>query len=443
MSGLLEASPLRLGFWWAMLVSSAVWGAPSVELTYVPPIGSYELLEGVVRGVDPDQYGAAAVIEVFGTWWTKPSWAAPVTKLDAHGAFKIDITTGGQDPAAARIGVFAVPLDAETPLLAGASQIPQALYDLAVAYTIVDRASGTQSIECAGRKWKVKETGDYVWGPGPNRFSAKNVFVDDAGRLHLRITGENGVWRCAEATLEESLGYGSYRFYLESDVSGLPDPIVLGMFVYSEDPEYAHREIDIEFSNGPVVGAPRNWQYVIQPYDLPGHRHRFAVPVPLPRSTHVFTWTPDSVFFESFEGAVSDRRSFAVESSPRVFPAAWESWGAVTAIGEDPGVAVVDPEEKPAQFFRARLSSFAGEPEPLQRREIVEGTPPPGNETVRINLWLWDGTPPSEEDAVYEAVVSGFEFIPLSRPRLEIQKASPGRLELRVGRGSILPRLGR
>ena len=73
MSGLLEASPLRLGFWWAMLVSSAVWGAPSVELTYVPPIGSYELLEGVVRGVDPDQYGAAAVIEVFGTWWTKPS----------------------------------------------------------------------------------------------------------------------------------------------------------------------------------------------------------------------------------------------------------------------------------------------------------------------------------------------------------------------------------
>ena len=62
---------------------------------------------------------------------------------------------------------------------------------------------------------------------------------------------------------------------------------------------------------------------------------------------------------------------------------------------------------------------------------------------MRINLWLWDGTPPSEEDAVYEAVVSGFEFIPLSRPRLEIQKASPGRLELRVGRGSILPRLGR
>src|SRR4051812_19512341 len=108
----------------------------------------------------------------------------------------------------------------------------------------------------SGYSWVVKASSGKV-GPGPNYFSssANNVWVDNLGRLHLRITKQGSRWFCAEVVSQASFGYGTYRWYLDSPVDNLDPNVVLGLFTWSDLPDYANREIDIEFSRW---GAARN-----------------------------------------------------------------------------------------------------------------------------------------------------------------------------------------
>src|SRR5258708_3441244 len=101
----------------------------------------------------------------------------------------------------------------------------------------------------SGYDWTVKSSDGRV-GPGPNYFSDSNdnVLVDAQGRLHLLITQPNGRWYCAEVISIRSFGYGTYRFYLDTNLDNLDPQIVLGMFTWNDAPAYNHREIDIEVS---------------------------------------------------------------------------------------------------------------------------------------------------------------------------------------------------
>lgn len=126
-------------------------------------------------------------------------------------------------------------------------------------------------IAFAGYDWVVK---NYAWevGPGPNRFSdnSRNVWVDAAGRLHLRIEKRKKTWYCAEVICTESLGHGTYRFYLDSDVAELDPNVVLGLFTWSDTPGFNNREVDIEFSRWGDRNGP-NAQFVVQPYYFPNN----------------------------------------------------------------------------------------------------------------------------------------------------------------------------
>src|SRR5699024_439597 len=70
-------------------------------------------------------------------------------------------------------------------------------------------------ISFSGFDWKVRSTKNQV-GPGPNYFSDsnENVFVDNDGQLHLKITEKDNKWYCGSVEAVKSLGYGTYRFYL-------------------------------------------------------------------------------------------------------------------------------------------------------------------------------------------------------------------------------------
>ena len=72
-----------------------------------------------------------------------------------------------------------------------------------------------KSLSFSGYVWRVKASEKRV-GPGANYFSdsGTNVWVDDAGRLHLRISNDDGKWRCGEVISETSFGFGTYRFYM-------------------------------------------------------------------------------------------------------------------------------------------------------------------------------------------------------------------------------------
>jgi len=113
-------------------------GIPEIEFTYVPPIGSFNNLEGQVRHADTNLYGAAVYIYT-GGWWTKPYWNDPLTEIACNGYFICDITTGGVDSTATRIAAFLIPVAYDPPLMSGGINLPDELYDIAVDYIIVDR----------------------------------------------------------------------------------------------------------------------------------------------------------------------------------------------------------------------------------------------------------------------------------------------------------------
>jgi hypothetical protein len=224
---------------------------------------------------------------------------------------------------------------------------------VASAVLIAAKPSPQATIVWSGATWTIKTSAGLV-GPGPNRFDRANVSVDAFGNLHLRIAkNAANQWTCAEIIAPESHGYGTYTFAIGSRVDALDPNVVLGLFTWSDRPQYAHREIDIEFARWGNPSDPTNAQYVVQPYDRPAHLMRFFQP-PTAVSTHRFTWQPGQVTWESYDesGRLIDDYAYA---------------------GTD--------------------------------------VPKPGDERVRLNLWLFRGAPPTDSNAV-DVTVASFTYTP-------------------------------
>lgn len=206
------------------------------------------------------------------------------------------------------------------------------------------------SLAWAGKTWTIKTSAGPV-GPGPNVFAADNAWTDGSGHLHLRIDQTGGTWTSAEIVGPESYGYGTYTFTLASRVDTLDRNAVLGLFTWSDVADYANREIDIEFAKWGNATNATNAQYVVQPYGTANHLVRFSQPG-LAVSSHSFTWTA---------GAIS-----------------WESRDATGGL--------------------IAAYSYAGSDIPV-----------PGDERVRLNLWLYQGAAPAGPQ---EVEISSFTYAP-------------------------------
>lgn len=245
--------------------------------------------------------------------------------------------------------------DASSSDLAGA----QALGATATASTASARAASgaptrtaaalANSLSFGGHSWLVKSSVGTV-GPGPNRFAAKNATVDTAGNLHLRITKDKGKWYSSEIINTASLGYGTYRWTATTDLSNLDRNVVLGLFTWNDLPDYANREIDIEVARWGSATDPTNAQFVVQPYGNPGHLHRFSQPTGGP-STLEFTWSAGRIDFLVRQGTVIV-----------------DSWS-----------------------------------------YLAPDVPLPGGETVRMNLWQYQGRAP-DNGLPSEVVFSDFDY---------------------------------
>jgi hypothetical protein len=212
----------------------------------------------------------------------------------------------------------------------------------------------------SGHRFRIKDTGPSRAGPGPNRYSAENVRVDEQGRLHLRVARDkDGGYSCAEVISVRSFGYGTYRFHMASSVGSLDPNVVLGLFTYSEESARNHREIDIEIARWGSRAGP-NLHFVVQPYAAAGNAQKNFLSDAAPASVHSLTWLPHSVSFLSVEG-----------------PEVW------------PGAPVI------AEF------SYGG-----------SDVPPAGGEKARLNLWLYQGRPPASGRPI-EVIVDRFVFEPM------------------------------
>ena len=112
-----------------------------------------------------------------------------------------------------------------------------------------------------GVNWHVKSgTG----GPGPNNWSANNVFVDTDDRLHLNIAYNSTTkqWSCAELYTYDALSFGMYQWWVISTLD-FDENVVFGLFFY-EGPD-GENEIDIEFSLWSDQNAKDNVGYTVWP----------------------------------------------------------------------------------------------------------------------------------------------------------------------------------
>ena len=227
-------------------------------------------------------------------------------------------------------------------------------------------AYAVRTLEFSGYTWWVKTSSGRV-GPGPNYFSdsPNNVWVDESGFLHLKITKVKSRWYCAEVVSTEVFGHGTYQWELASPVDNLDRNVVLGLFTWSDISEYAYGEIDIEFSRWGSRNLYPNAQFVVQPFDAEGHRVRFTMPAGVPESTHNFLWAPDGVWFQSLAG----------------------HW-------------LTEPPESATIFEWPFLSAWP---------------PPTGTENARLNLWLYQGVVPSNRLEV-EVVFKSFTLVPYPQP---------------------------
>jgi hypothetical protein len=328
--------------------------SPTIAFDYVPPYGSDDNLRGHVTCVIPTDYKVAVYINVSG-WWTKPYYASPLTPIQSDGTWITDINTGGSDNLATEIAAFLVPNGYTPPQMSGGATLPEELYSQSVAFTSVTRRA-VRTITFSGYTWNVKYT-PILAGPGPNYFSddPADVWVDEHGYLHLNIVYRDGIWYSTEVICNKILQYGKYTITLGSRVDLLDKNAVFGFFSWDDKAsQYNYREIDVEFSRWGEDTA-LNAQYVVQPWDVSGNRHRFTMDLSGEDSIHRFDWRPDRIQFDSWNGNSSLLQTWTYTN--------------------------------------------------------ITNIPPAGAGNARINLWLFNGQAPSNSQNV-EVIIKSFQFEP-------------------------------
>lgn len=338
----------------------------SIQITNVPAYGAHGNLSGIVSEGDPARQRVAIFIFVGGEWYSKPSCASPLTAIQPDGSWTANITPVGSDVNATIIAALLVSSNYNQACVQGGSGLPTNVLQQAITSAYVSRFDpSARQFNFCDYGWWIKNTAGLA-GPGPNYFSnsTNNVWLDAAGRLHLRITHRSNQWQCAEIISARSFGYGQYRFTINGAVKGLDPGVVLGLFTWSNDTGYNDREIDIELSRWNNATDTNVAQFVVQPAGA-GQLQRYAVPSEVTNSTHSFIWQPGRVDYQALRGEFS-----ATPAASNIL----RSWSCTLGI------------------------------------------PPAGGENMRLNFWLNKGNPPTNGQEA-EVVISRFEFVPLGSPQ--------------------------
>jgi hypothetical protein len=354
---------LSLTGWVTSLAATVLTALPEVHFTSVPGYGTDGVLAGKVTGAAAEAHRAGVFVRrPQNGWYVLPGCNAPLTPIQPDGTWQLRLGVEESDRLAPEIAALVVPLPAEAPCVQGKSRIPSTFTAQAVASALTTRFDPAyRRIQFSGHEWWVKRSAGPV-GPGPNYFSdsTNHVWVDPAGRLHLRIAQNAGRWECAEIVSVRSFGYGGYRFEVDANLDTLDPNVVVGLFTWNDDPAHAHREIDIEFSRWGNAADTNNAQFAVQPYYLNGHLVRYRGGPDVRVSTHQFNWESNRVTFLAQRGTYS------------------------------PAPAGTNVLKQWAHTLRV---------------------PPAGGENVRLNLWLFNGKPPTDGQPV-EVIVPGFRFVP-------------------------------
>jgi hypothetical protein len=222
----------------------------------------------------------------------------------------------------------------------------------------IQPASATPNIiSWSGYTWTVRDCQQVQSNPGSNYWSSSNVWVDENGWLHLKISNSSGKWYCAELASTQTFGYGTYAFYTVSRVDNLDKNIVLGLFAYKDD----SHEVDVEYTKWGQTENNNGW-FTVQPPPITCANSRgFNIQMCGDYATHYFTWSQKSVTFGCYGGHYA------------------------------PGTA-------PSGNIISSFTSY---------KQVN-----PAGVHADINLWLFRGAAPSDGQSA-EVVIKSFQYKPL------------------------------
>ncbi len=239
----------------------------------------------------------------------------------------------------------------------------------------------------SGYTWNYKNHDNPV-GPGPNRFlgTKENVWVDNEGKLHLKIAKKNNLWYCSEIISDKVFGYGRYVFTSETDIRDFDQKAVFGFFTWDNYSfqKQGNSEIDIEFAKWDAPNDSLLVTYSVQPvwfsnptpYQERSTRPFINTKYISKTMTHMMLWTPDGVSWESYEG----------ENYPGTNKVAeWSFDKTNRSRNKIEGTRISDPIVIPA---------------------------PSDSTNFRFNFWLLNGVAPNNGKE-HEMIVKNFKYTPL------------------------------
>lgn len=199
------------------------------------------------------------------------------------------------------------------------------------ALMLTASAAEARTLSWSGRSWYVRQSNG-LEGPGPNVFdsSAKSVWVDARGYLHMKVRKQGRGWVSSEIFTQEALGLGKYTWVAE--VPAALDPnVTVGLFTYLDDTH----ELDIELAKWGDAADPNNAQYAVQPAVDSAHLQRFALPPGA--ATLSYVWSPASL---AFSGGPTWSYANPLAFSAPVHINVWQFRGLPPADGRDVEVVI-------------------------------------------------------------------------------------------------------
>ena len=289
--------------------SSPNTSAPTVAFSKVPAAqeshynidiiedGDYtkDIIEGRIAGARPGQR-IVVYAKTDGRWGVCRQSGQRFTTIEADGRWKASVHLGTQYSALLVDPTYNPPDQTESLPIIGNGVVALAVVN---GEGPAPEPPSPKVLNFSGYEWKTS-TGPIFRAGSRNFFDPANVWTDESGALHLRISGSAEKWTAAELKLTRSLGYGTYRFQVR-DVSDLEPSATLTLITWDGvGTESNRRELDVEFGRWGYLDND-TIHYVVQPYYVPANFVAFRTPAGV--YTHSFHWEPGQVTFSTVAGS--------------------------------------------------------------------------------------------------------------------------------------------
>src|SRR5882762_7311564 len=162
-----------------------------------------DITDGRVREARPGQR-MVLYAKTDGRWGLCRQSGQPFTSIESDGRWKASVHLGLQYAALLVDPTYNPPEQTESLPIVGNGVVALAVINGEGAAPV---RPSPKILNFSGYEWKTS-AGPIFHAGSRNFFDPANLWTDERGTLHIRISGSPGKWNTAEVKLTRSLGYG-------------------------------------------------------------------------------------------------------------------------------------------------------------------------------------------------------------------------------------------